>query len=335
MMLPIDTVERGLASANVPAAAVAVVANGSVQWAQGYGVRISGTDSAVDEHTVFGAASVSKAITALIVLGLQDAGLLRLDSDIRQVVGSLPVHPLAPSFESEPITIRQLLSHRSGVIGRGTTPNRAGTGFAGKGAGGGSPRALRREAHKLQANRWIGLTYQPNSRASYSGAGYLLVQQVIESVTGKTFAEVAADLFAALNAPAATFNPTPDTAGNFAHGHQPDGTPLPGGHELVGWAAAGGLFTDVLSLAAILNAVVTADLFEATTTNLSVMQHCSTGSNRSHEFVMGGDNGGYRAMIIGDVQRRTAVAVLTNGRGTAGTKVRSELARAALMSVRT
>ncbi len=331
--LPADAVARGLASVNVPGAAIAVISEGRMQWARGYGLRLAGTDWKVDEHTVFGAASVSKAITAVVVLGLVDGGLLDLDGDVRELLGSVPVHTLAPPVDDAPITVRQLLAHRSGILGRGTTPKRSGTGFAGKSTGGGSPRALPHEVHKLDAPRWIGITYQPDTQTSYSGAGYLLVQHVVEAVTGMSFNAVATELFGILDAPAATFEPRPATNGNFAHGHDPDGAPLPGGHEVVGWAAAGGLFTNVTSLAAILDAVVTRDLFGATTTHLSVMQNCSVSRNRKHEFMMGGDNGGYRAIIIGDVQRRTAVAVLTNGRGSAGTKARTELARAALATV--
>ena len=202
--LPSDAIVSGLDSVNVPGAAIAVVANGSLQWARGYGVKVAGSDLAVDEHTVFGAASVSKAITALMVLGLVDAGLIDLDADVQSILGPLPVHRLAPAVGGAPITTRHLLAHRSGVVGRGTTPKPSGRGFAGKSSGGGSPRALLHETHKLKATRWIGVTYEPDSRASYSGAGYLLVQQMIEKVTGMSFANVASDLFDVLDA---TFQP--------------------------------------------------------------------------------------------------------------------------------
>ncbi len=351
-MLATDRVLQRLQDANVPGAAVARITAGEVEWAHGYGMTRAVGGEPVQTTTVFGAASVSKAVTALGVLALAEAGKIDLDGDVRPLLSfPLDVHPKlrAPAGGLPPVTPRLLLQHRGGVIGRGTTPRLKGDGFLPAGRGGGSQRVQQRPdspddevGGDWMVNSWSGasnrqpvcLTYAPGTLRSYSGAGYLVLQHLVEVASGQSFEDYLGEVMRAYGATQATFALRPSFA-SFASGHDPDGNELPGGHELVPWAAAGGLYIDIVSLAAILRAVLRN---EPTVPGASLHHHfingCGTVSVRLADgrraFRHGGDNGGYRAVMTGVHESGDGVVVLTNGRAAPGTNIRTELAELSL-----
>lgn len=75
-------VERALKSFNVPGIAVAIVKDDKVVYAKGYGVRSLNTGKKVDENTLFGIASNSKAFTVAAIGILSDEGKLKLDDKL-------------------------------------------------------------------------------------------------------------------------------------------------------------------------------------------------------------------------------------------------------------
>jgi CubicO group peptidase (beta-lactamase class C family) len=107
-----DFIEAGMAEWGIPGLGIAVVKDDQVVLARGYGVLHREESRAVDEHTLFGIASVSKAFTSAAVGMLVDEGRLHWDDP---VVKHLPDFRLYNPFVSETVTIRDLLSHRVGV----------------------------------------------------------------------------------------------------------------------------------------------------------------------------------------------------------------------------
>ena len=103
---------RALPQWEVPGLAIAVIRNDSVIHARGYGVRELGKEGAVDENTLFAIASTTKAMTAAAIGMLADED--RLDWDDR-VSEHLPGYQLADPFITHELTIRDLLTHRSGI----------------------------------------------------------------------------------------------------------------------------------------------------------------------------------------------------------------------------
>ena len=101
-----------LATWKVPGVAIAIVRNDSVVYAKGYGVREIGKPAPVDERTLFAIGSSSKAFTAAAVAMLVDSGKVRLDAP---AAAYLPGFQLNDPFASREITVRDLLSHRSGL----------------------------------------------------------------------------------------------------------------------------------------------------------------------------------------------------------------------------
>jgi len=107
-----NLVKRTMETFEVPGIAVAVIKDGAVIHAKGYGVRSLNSKEKVDEHTLFAIASNSKAFTAATIAILIDDGKLQWDD---KVIGYIPEFRLYNSFVTEEFTIRDLLTHRSGL----------------------------------------------------------------------------------------------------------------------------------------------------------------------------------------------------------------------------
>lgn len=109
----IDTLaERAMRAFDVPGIAVAVIKDGKVIHSKGYGVRSLNTKEKVDENTLFGIASNSKAFTAAALGILIDEGKLKWDDKVRDYI---PEFKLYNPYVTEEFTIRDLLTHRSGM----------------------------------------------------------------------------------------------------------------------------------------------------------------------------------------------------------------------------
>jgi len=109
----IDTVvERTIKAFDVPGIAVAIVKDNQVILAKGYGVRSLKTKQKVDENTLFGIASNSKAFTSAALGILIDEKKLSWDD---KVIDYIPEFRLYNPYVTEEFTIRDLLTHRSGL----------------------------------------------------------------------------------------------------------------------------------------------------------------------------------------------------------------------------
>src|SRR5208282_5424793 len=110
-------VANSLKTFEVPGMAVAIVKDGKIVAAKGYGVRKLGDPAPVDEHTMFGIASITKAFTTAALATLVDAGKLSWDD---LVYRRLPGFVMYDPYVSREITIRDMLTHRSGMgLGEG------------------------------------------------------------------------------------------------------------------------------------------------------------------------------------------------------------------------
>ena len=105
-------VRRGLQTLRVPGVAVAVVKDGKLVFAQGYGVRTLGDTGRVDAHTLFQIASNTKAFTTAALAMLVDEGKLAWDDPVTKY---LPDFQLYDPYVTREFTLRDLVTHRSGL----------------------------------------------------------------------------------------------------------------------------------------------------------------------------------------------------------------------------
>jgi CubicO group peptidase (beta-lactamase class C family) len=118
--LPADLdayVASSMKTFEVPGMAVAIVKDGKIVVAKGYGVRKLGDPTPVDEFTMFGIGSNTKAFTTAALATLVDEGKLSWDDPVYQ---RLPGFVMYDPYVSHEMTIRDLLTHRSGMgLGEG------------------------------------------------------------------------------------------------------------------------------------------------------------------------------------------------------------------------
>src|SRR5215472_5845094 len=157
----------------VPAASVAVAADGQEVIAA-WGARTS---------TLFQAASISKPVAALVALRLVADGRLDLDADVN---GFLTSWQLPGGAGDEPVTLRHLLCHGGGL----TVP-----GFPGYRQDEPLPSLTEMLDGLPPSNTPPVRRDGPAGRQwSYSGGGYLVVQQLAQDSTGRPFADLAEEL---------------------------------------------------------------------------------------------------------------------------------------------
>ncbi len=153
---------------------LAILHEGDVLHASGYGMRDVEAGLPAERRTVYPIASVSKHLTAALALRLVDQGVLTLDDPIDQWI---PPDPRV-SWLGE-VTLRQLLSHSAGVYNF-TRDEQGQLDDPGK-------------AHSRDylldrlANR--PLDFSPGTHMSYSNGGFLLVGEVIRRATGGSYLE--------------------------------------------------------------------------------------------------------------------------------------------------
>jgi len=231
-----------MAALHVPGVSVAVIHEGRIEWARGFGeTRLGGP--AVTPETVFQAASISKQVTALAVLRLVDSGTLNLDTDVNQYLKAWKV-PTNWFTEKSKVTLRQLLSHTAGTTVHG---------FPGYASDATLPSVVQVLNGEKPANTpAIVVDTMPGSEWRYSGGGFVIMQALLEDVTGQPFPKLMHDLvLAPMGMTLSTFEqPLPrDRMKEAAMPHRPDGQPVPGGPHVYPEMAPAGLWTTPSDLA--------------------------------------------------------------------------------------
>ena len=103
---------KAVADWKVPGLAIAVVKDGRIVFAKGYGVREAGKPAPVDTQTLFAIGSTTKAMTSASIGMLVDEGKLHWDDRVTKI---LPSFQLADAYVTRELTIRDLLTHRAGL----------------------------------------------------------------------------------------------------------------------------------------------------------------------------------------------------------------------------
>ena len=104
--------EKAIIDWNVPGMAIAIVKDGEIIFSKGYGTANVDTDAKVDGNTLFAIASNSKSFTSAALAILVDEGKLSWNDRVRDY---LPWFELYDPYVSDNFTIRDLLTHRSGL----------------------------------------------------------------------------------------------------------------------------------------------------------------------------------------------------------------------------
>jgi len=159
----------------VPGVAIALVHDGEVAWAQGYGLADESISMPVLTKTVFQVASISKSITVWGVMRLAEEGRIDLDERVEKYLTSWELP--ASDFDHHGVTVRRLVSHTAGL----DLWN-----YPGILLGEIQP-SLVDLLSGVPGGEAVRLRWQPGSRDVYTNGGYVLLQLLIEDVTGEWF----------------------------------------------------------------------------------------------------------------------------------------------------
>ncbi len=157
---------------HLPGVSAAVAMDGRVVWADGVGFADLETRTSAGPETVYRLASISKAITGVVVASLADEGLIDLDTPIATYLPDFPV-------AADRITVRMLMGHISGMRSY-TAEERDDL----------SPRRYETVEEALETFTHDPLVHEPGERWLYTTLGYIPVRAIVERVTGESFMDV-------------------------------------------------------------------------------------------------------------------------------------------------
>jgi CubicO group peptidase (beta-lactamase class C family) len=191
-------VSRVMKAFDVPGIAIAVVKDGKVLVARGFGVRKLGEPARVDGKTLFEIASNSKAFTAATLAMLVDEGKLAWDDPVTK---HLPDFQMYDAYVTHEMTVRDLLTHRSGLgLGAGDLLWWPTTNFS-----------TDEIIHKL---RYIRPATSFRSSYAYDNLLYIVAGKIIAAKTGKSWGEAVHERILAPLGMTTTTTSVADEAGN-------------------------------------------------------------------------------------------------------------------------
>jgi CubicO group peptidase (beta-lactamase class C family) len=231
-----------MAALHVPGVSVAVIHDGKIEWARGFGVtRVGGP--AVTPDTLFQAASISKPVTAVAVLRLAESGKLNLDADVNQYLKTWKV-PANTFTERTKVTLRELLTHTAGMTVHG---------FPGYAFDSALPTLVQVLNGEKPANTpAILVDTIPGTNWRYSGGGFVVAQLLLEGVTGQPFPKLMHDIvLGPMGMNRSTYEqPLPQSLmAEAAMPYRQDGQAVPGGPHVYPEMAPAGLWTTPSDLA--------------------------------------------------------------------------------------
>jgi len=308
------TLAAEMARLHVPGVSIAVIRDGKIAWAKGYGVASVG-GAAITPETLFQAASLSKSVTGLAAMRMVQDGVLALDTPANHALTGWKL----PGGDA--VTVRQLLSHTAGInVG----------GFPGYAPGTPVPTLLQvLDGIKPAVTDPIRVRTPPGTAWQYSGGGYTVLQQLMIDVDQQPFDKLMATrVLQPLGMRHSSFT-QPATAAMLAHAalpHNGAGKPYPAGPATYPELAAAGLWTTPSDLAMFLIGVQRA----ATQPGQVLTQQSAAtlltpilkgyalgvgieGSGVATSFAHGGHNQGYSNLMVAYSGRGDGAVVMTNG----------------------
>jgi len=312
-----------MAHYKVPGVSIAFVNDCQVEWTKGYGVLEAGRSEPVTPGSLFQPASIAKLVVAVTVLRYVETGALDLDGDVNQRLISWQV-PENEFTAAGRVTLRRLLSHSAGVTVQG---------FRGYALGEEAPNLPQILNGEWPANSPpVRVDIVPGTQHRYSGGGYMIVQQLLEDLTGKPLSTIVQNsVLEPWGMTSSTFvSPLPDTFRvNAASGHRANGSTIPGrwhtypemGSGASMWSTASDLARFAIRIMQSYEGHSDGVLSHSMAVQMLTPQIGSRGlgpvvlndGGDLFYFMHPGANDGYASVLVAYPQRRQGVVILTNG----------------------
>ncbi len=312
--IPKYNIEARMKELGIPGVSIAVINDGQLEWAKGYGIADSSENRPVTTETMFLAGSISKPVSAIRAHQLAEEGVISLDSNVNKYLTSWKL-PENEFTEKEKVTTRRILNHTAGLTVWG---------FPGYDKGDKIPSVP--EVLDGQGNTDSVRVYkEPGESWMYSGGGYTIMQLMITDVEGKTFPEIMqSQVLNPLGMTNSTFeNPIPPLYHSIAAtGYRVNGEEVEGKWPIYPEMAAAGLWTTPSQL--ILYAKEIQQIHQTQKNGLlranTVNDMLTPGMNdhglgpavTEHTFGHGGADEGFRADLVAWKEHPIAVVIMVN-----------------------
>ena len=158
---------------NVPGVSIAIVENGKIKWAKGYGIANTKDSSKVNANTLFQAGSISKPVAALAALKLVESGSVDIDEDVNIYLKEWNI-PESDFTQEEKVTLKRLLTHTAGMTVHGFPGYQQTDTFP----------SINEVLNGDGNTPKIFVDTIPGSIWRYSGGGYTVMEKMIEDVSG-------------------------------------------------------------------------------------------------------------------------------------------------------
>ncbi len=312
--VPTYNIEERLRELGIPGVSIAVVNNGEIEWARGYGMADSAENRKVDVETMFLAGSISKPVAATRAHQLSEQGIIDIDEDVNEYLASWKV-PDNEFTTNEKVTIRRILNHTAGLTVWG---------FPGYDKGDTIPTAVEVLDGKGNTDS-VRVYKEPGESWMYSGGGYTIMQLMITDLEKSPFPGIMKmNVLDPLGMTESTFeNPLPGKFhGIAATGYRRNGDEVEGKWPIYPEMAAAGLWTTPSQL--ILWAVEIQKVLQTREDGLltkeTVDEMLTPGMNghglgpgvSDVSFGHGGADEGFRARLIAWKDTPNAVVVMVN-----------------------
>ena len=324
------TLKERMAELHIPGVSIAVVHNGAIEWAEGFGVVQTG-GKLVTPETLFQAASISKPLSAMAALHLVQEGKLSLDADINQWLTTWKV-PASTAAPEAVVTLRELITHTAGISVHG---------FPGYAAGAPVPTVVQiLDGEKPANSPPIRLESPPKDHWQYSGGGFVVMQQMVLDVSKVSYPQFMRETaLAPIGMKHSTYQePLPaDLRADAATPYNSDGTPVEGGPHTYPEMAAAGLWTTPSDIALyiienqrslagkanhVLSPEMTKQMMTAGMGNWGLGVQIG-GAATNPYFTHGGVNDGFESLFAGYENSGDGAVVMTNASG--GSRLAGEL----------
>jgi len=191
-----DYIERQMAQDGVTGAAIALVNDQQMVWAQGFGYADAANHVLATKDTIFGIGSTSKTLTSAMIMQLIEKGLVKLDDPLTKYIPRFSLGSSLGPYAStgEPITIRMILTQHSGI------PGELGNGLATRTP---HPDYNSRMVDYLQGDY---AQYPTNYFFSYSNTAVAFLADVIAASSGMSFMDYSKAFLQSLGMYHSSFN---------------------------------------------------------------------------------------------------------------------------------
>ncbi|MEE9361351.1 MAG: serine hydrolase domain-containing protein [Cellulophaga sp.] len=307
-------IEERMKELGIPGVSIAVMNNGVIEWAKGYGMADSSENRNVTIETLFQAGSISKPVAATRALQLAEKGIINIDSNVNDYLTSWKL-PDNKFTKKEKVTTRRMLNHSAGLTVWG---------FPGYAKGDTIPSIAEILDGKRNTDS-VRVYKEPGESWQYSGGGYTIMQLMITDIEQKQFPEIMQEyVLDPLGMTSSTYaNPLPKKYHNLAAtGYYNDGTAVKGKWHTYPEMAAAGLWTTpsqlVLWSKEIQQILQTQKdgLLKAQTVNEMLIENRGNQGLGpyvlEHTFGHGGADEGFRADLMAWKETPISVAMMSN-----------------------